>query len=88
MTHTLGDAPIDAKYRDQMNDLARFIDQIFNGNDKGEDRKVGFVLMTFPFGDGEGRVNYISNGERKDVVATMKQQIARFEGQPDVKGSA
>ena len=54
----------------------------------GEGRETGFVLMVFKFGD-EGRCNYISNGaDRDDVVALMKEMIARFQGQPQLKGTA
>jgi hypothetical protein len=85
----LGDAPIEPKYIEQMNAVARALDQFFNGDAKGDDRKAGFVLMVFPFGDHSGRCNYISNGaDRKDVVTLMKEMIARFEGQPEMKGSA
>ena len=87
----LGDAPIELKYRDQMNMLAEALDKIFNGKAKGADRKTGFVLMVFPFtGEGagtDGRCNYISNGaDRNDVVTLMKEMIARFEGQPEMSG--
>ena len=34
----LGDAPIEQQYRDKMNELAKLIDQFFNGNTKGKDR--------------------------------------------------
>jgi hypothetical protein len=85
----LGDAPIEPEYHAQMNGLARALDDLFNGSAKGPDRKVGFVLMIFPFGDGPGRCNYISNGaDRRDIVIMMKEQIARFEGQPDISGRA
>jgi hypothetical protein len=85
--HTLGDAPIEAKFRDQMNELARQLDRFFNGVLRGKDRKIGFVLMVFEFGHG-GRANYISNAERSDVVTMLKEQLARFEGQPDMEGKA
>ena len=72
-----------------MNDVARGLDEVFNGDAKGSDRKVGFVLLVFPFGNSDGRCNYISNGaDRKDIVVMMKEQIKRFEGQPEVKGTA
>jgi hypothetical protein len=88
-THTLGDAPVEPEYREQMEGLARGLDQIFNGNKRGADRDVGFVLLVFPFGDKKGRCNYISNGaDRRDIVVMMKEQIARFEGQPEVEGHA
>jgi hypothetical protein len=85
----LGDAPIDPAYRDQMNAIARGVDEVFNGDAKGADRKVGFVLLVFPYGEGEGRCNYISNGaDRNDIVTMFKEQIKRFEGQPEVEGQA
>jgi hypothetical protein len=83
----LGDQPIEAGYREKMNAVARAIDELFNGNAKGDKRDVGFVLLVFPFGEKEGRCNYISNGaDRRDVVTLMKEQIKRFEGQPDIEG--
>jgi hypothetical protein len=88
MTEQLGDGPIELKYRDMMNNLARGIDKVFNGDKKGRDRTTGFCLLMFDFGYGPGRANYISNAERKDVIVLLKEQIKRFEGQPDVSGSA
>lgn len=89
MTERLGDAPIEDRYRKAMQDVARAIDLAFNGGAKKRDRKTGFILLVFPFGDHEGRCNYISNGaNRKDVVTLFKEQIKRFEGQPDITGHA
>jgi hypothetical protein len=89
MAERLGDGPIEQKFRDKMNDLAKALDQIFNGERRGADRKVGFVLLTFEYGEKEGRCNYISNGaDRKDIVTLMKEQIRKFEGQPDMTGRA
>jgi hypothetical protein len=89
MTELLGDAPIEPQYRDLMNRLAGALDEAFNGVAKGNDRKVGFVLLVFPFGADDGRCNYISNGaDRKDIVIMLKEQIARFEGQPETEGHA
>jgi hypothetical protein len=85
----LGDRPIDPQYFEKMNALAAAIDQLFNGELRGKDRQTGFVLMVFPFGNHSGGCNYISNGaDRKDVVTLMKEMIARFEGQPEMKGHA
>ena len=85
MTDQLGDAPIEKRFREQMNALAEGLDRIINGEDRGADRKIGFVLLTFPYGDEPGRCNYISNGaDRTAIVAMFKEQIKRFEGQPDI----
>jgi hypothetical protein len=86
----LGDAPIDPEYREKMNAVAHVLDEFFNGEAKGQDRKAGFVLLVFPFGEGEGqRCNFISNGaDRKDIVALFKEMLARFQGQPEATGRA
>lgn len=89
---TLGDGPIQAKYIEQMNELARMLDVYFNGPaKKGADRDTGFVLLVFGFNDAgvSSRCNFISNGaDRKDIVVLFKEMIARFEGQPEMKGNA
>jgi hypothetical protein len=72
-----------------MNTIARVLDEAFNGTAKGNDRKVGFVLLVFPFEGLDGRANYISNGaDRRDIVTLFKEQIKRFEGQPEITGRA
>lgn len=72
-------APIDDRYQAAMNRVAEVLDRQFNPV-IGE-RKVGFVLLISEFGKIEGgRVNYISNGERADMIAMMKEYIARAEG--------
>jgi hypothetical protein len=83
----LGDAPIDQKYRDEMNAVAKALDSIFNGEARGADRKVGFVLLVFEYGEKQGRCNYLSNGaDRRDIITLMKEQIRRFEA--DMTGHA
>jgi hypothetical protein len=86
--HTLGDGPIDPRVHAMMEACARGLDEAFNGELKGLKRKTGFILMVFPFDDHGGRCNYISNANREDVVTLLKEQLARFEGQPDVEGKA
>lgn len=89
MSERLGDAPIEPKYYAMMNDIAKMLDELFNGEARGKDRDTGFILLVFPFGESEGRCNYISNGaDRRDVVTMFKEQIARFQGQPDISGRA
>jgi hypothetical protein len=80
---------IDPKYREQMNQIARSLDEAFNGPARGEERKTGFVLLVFPFGVVDNaRTNYISNGPREDIVVLLKEMVARFEGQAEVSGRA
>jgi hypothetical protein len=75
--------PIEPQFQRLMNTLATVLDETFNEHRTGSARTVGFVLLSFNFGD-KGRVNYISNADRDDVIATMKAFIARAEGRmPD-----
>ncbi len=72
--------PIDPKYRDQMRDLAAALDELLNGTGcKPADKKTGFFLTVFPFND-QGRFNYISNADKLDVRAMLKDITARIEG--------
>jgi hypothetical protein len=85
--HSLGDAPIEERYREQMNQLAGVIDRYLN-HGKMPMRDTGFVLLVFPFNDHGGRCNYISTAERQDVIVLLKEQLARFQGMPEARGKA
>jgi hypothetical protein len=81
-SHEIGDAPIEQAYIEQMNAVVRALDFAFNGDKHGDERETGFVLLVFPFGEKEGRCNYISNGaDRHDIIALLREQLARFEQQ-------
>lgn len=85
--HSIGDAPVEERYRAEMEAIVRSIDQLFNGPVRP--RKTGFILLVFPYGETEGRCNYMSNGaNREDVKVMLREQLARFEGQPEIKGNA
>lgn len=81
MSERLGDGPIEPRYRELMNNLARGVDAILNGKERP--KQTGFIMLVFPFDGHEGRCNYISNADRKDVVLLLKEQLRRFEGQPE-----
>jgi hypothetical protein len=75
----LGDQPIEEKHIKVMNEVAGGLDQIFNGQRGGPGRKYGFVLLIFPFGETDGRCDYISNGaNREDVEKLLYEQAERF----------
>jgi len=78
--HELGSGPIQEEYRAQMIAVAQVLDETFNGEARGTDRKTGFVLLVFPFGDVDGRCNYISNGaDRRDIIKLLREQANRFD---------
>lgn len=74
----MADAPIDHKYHETMISLAGAIDSVLNANGK---RRVAFALLVTEFGMIEdGRVNYISNANRADMIAMMREWLAQAEG--------
>ena len=71
--------PIVPKFKTFMNELARSLDDTLNPDPTN--RETGFAILFFPFGGPDGgRVNYISNGRREDMIAAMKEWLARAEG--------
>lgn len=79
-TGNYGDAPIEDKYVAKMVAVAHALDLEFNGRAGGPDRATGFVLLVFPYGEGKGRCNYISNGaSREDMIKLLREQANRFE---------
>lgn len=69
---------------------AAIIDIACQVRQKRELKPFGFALLVFPFGDKpKGRMNYISNAQRADMLIAMKEFIARSEGfdvdTPDTK---
>lgn len=83
--NALDPGPIETKYHPTMTALAESIDVLLNGkNCLPKEKKIGFFLIMFDINDGpapkDGRFNYISNSNRADIIAMMKEIIAKFEG--------
>lgn len=70
--------PIQDEYKHLMRSLADAIDGLLN--EPREERKTGFALLMFPFGDHQGRMNYISNADREHMLIALKEFIAHAEG--------
>ena len=62
---------IPPELRERMNDIGGLLDDVFDGK--------GFALLVFDFGP-DGMMNYISNAERDDMLAAMREFIASHEG--------
>jgi hypothetical protein len=85
----LGDAPVEADMHGALTHIARALDRVLNGEARGAERPIGFLLLTFPFGDRSERANFVSNGaDRRDVVVLLRELISRFQGQPEASGRA
>lgn len=68
--------PIEPTLHELMNDIGKIIGRALR-NHAGE--KYGFALLMFGLEEG-GRMNYISNCDRGDMLVAMKEFIARNEG--------
>lgn len=73
-----------------MNALAHALDGLLNGKAKGVERKLGFFLAVFEFGEPHPgqRFNYISNADMLDVRATLADILARLEARAMAGGHA
>lgn len=81
MSKDIDNKIIQSQYVEQMQTLAKLIDELFNGELKRENRITGFCLLVFPFGEHvNARVNYISNTNQEDMIKAMKEFIAIAEG--------
>lgn len=59
---------------DRLQEVARAVETILPP-------ETGFVVLAFDLGsDKPGRLEYVSNGEREDVVKAMKEFIEKTEG--------
>lgn len=59
--------------------IAKGLDAILNGD--GAKRRFGFALFIFEFGKTEnGRVNYVSNADRGEMLTAVREWLARAEG--------
>lgn len=70
--------PIQPELRAIMNDIGRVIAQAMK---ETAGPGYGFALLMFGLeGDEKGRMNYLSNCNREDMLTAMKEFIARAEG--------
>jgi hypothetical protein len=60
----------DAYTRDRLQKIARMIDEELP-------QGWGFFLMAYPFNDAEGRMNYVSNGNRDDIKRLMQEFLSK-----------
>ena len=63
--------PVEAHHYAAMNAVASVLKEVFAG--------YGFALLVFPFDRNDGRMNYISNSRRADMLRAMKEFIGRNE---------
>jgi hypothetical protein len=64
--------PIESKFRDDMNEVAKLLNMALHG--------AGFCLLVFDRNTAEGRMNYISNANRDDMLTALKEFVANAEG--------
>lgn len=84
--------PIDPDINAQANAIAMTLDEFLNGErlpGLPRKRKYGFAVLIFEFGKAEaGRMNWISNGERADMIVALKETVAQLEARAHDGGRA
>lgn len=60
----------EARVKGAMQDIARAVHRRIP-------RDHGFFVMVYPFGDSKLRSHFVSNGNRQQIIATMKEFIIR-----------
>lgn len=73
--------PIPEELRVSMNAIGKVLQNILYQDLAFSKEKYGFALFIFNFGQGDDhRISYISNAMREDMLATLKEFIAKAEG--------
>lgn len=68
--------------------LAAMLDDILNGERiPGEDKHVFALIVMTPGAIGGSHANWVSNGERADMLAAMKEMVGRFEAQDQMRAA-
>ena len=86
--------PIQADLSELMNAVARTLDDLFNGPDcPASEKRVWFFLAAGNFGEGSdlperNRFNYISNADKLDMRATLRDVLGGIEGRMAGEGHA
>lgn len=63
-------APPERTAREAMQDIGKAVEYRLPAG-------TGFLVMTFPFGEKPGRLDYISNGQRADVINIIKEWLIK-----------
>jgi len=63
----------------EITDIARALDQHFNGERTGAGRDMGFAIMVWPFGAGPGECEFASNCERASLISILREMATRLE---------
>jgi hypothetical protein len=87
--------PVQEKYRAMMNELASALDELLNGVGgaaaQSPGKQVGFFLAVYDMqhdGPAPGRFNYISNSDKTDVRAMLREIEARISARLQHGGTA
>jgi len=67
--------PVEEDLIETMRALGQALDSTFNGDKKTPEKRIGFCLLTFKFGDvsNKSRMNYISNSNRDDMIKALEE---------------
>lgn len=61
-------------------ELARMIDRHMNGEQRGQDRDVGWALIWFPYDNPGAKAGYMSSADRAQAVRVLREAADALEG--------
>lgn len=76
---------VEMPVNEALSSIAFALDRLLNGeqiatNPLEADRKNGFLLLLFPYGEHEGRANMVGNGaNREDIIRLLERQLEKLE---------
>lgn len=65
--------PVEPEVEQEMQAFANTLDALLP-------KEYGFAVLVFRKNTHDGRMNYVSNCKRADMIVAMKELVARFEG--------
>jgi hypothetical protein len=74
------EGPVEDDMKAQIHAVGQAINDFLNPDQ--ENKEIGFCILMFKFGEPptSDRMNYLSNTNREDMIAAMKEFVARAEG--------
>lgn len=66
--------PINPEHEKFMKGIGDALDQLLNPS--GE-KKIGFTLFCYKFGDAEGQMDYVANTKVEDIVELMRSFVEK-----------
>lgn len=66
----------------EMQRLSEVVNYMLHDDKKRKKQTVGFVIITFDFGDVNSMINYASNAERESMLDSLEKLVVKMKELP------